>query len=145
MEHARSVRGAAGDVGGVGNIGADRGGYIERASRPGGETGRRLGLKILWGQPRPGSNPGPGIVLNAAGIFRTAAIALPLALDKRGFPRVVGIASPAIPGSHGCATNWSATERQHSGGVDMNSPGWTRAVVPANLRTVSLFAKPLST
>ena len=42
----------------------DRAGYIERASRPGGETGRRLGLKILWGQPRPGSNPGPGTELS---------------------------------------------------------------------------------
>jgi hypothetical protein len=40
--------------------------------RPGGETGRRLRLKISWGQPRPGSNPGPGMRVSAYDVSRVS-------------------------------------------------------------------------
>ena len=47
---------------------ASAGGIFRIASRPGGETGRRMGLKIPWGQPRPGSNPGPGMLNRCNGL-----------------------------------------------------------------------------
>src|SRR5690554_1580154 len=42
------------------------------AVRPGGETGRRKGLKIPRGQPRVGSIPTPGTICVSTSVSRTA-------------------------------------------------------------------------
>ena len=42
-------------------------------TRPGGEIGRRKGLKIPRGQPRSGSTPAPGTIINNLPFLRLTA------------------------------------------------------------------------